>query len=719
MTLDDAGRDSQGDAARSNGRHLVITVHGIRTFGQWQERLEVLAKQVSPGIEVYNYHYGYFSVLAFLIPPLRWIVTLAFRKALLTETRKGWERVDVVAHSFGTHLVAWALYRIPAKDRPRIHTVILAGSVLKPSFPWHNIVIDGGIKRLINDCGIRDNVLIANQLFVLFSGLAGRIGFSGMTHGRCLNRYFDFSHSGYFLANGDFNDDFMKQYWIPLLILDEPVQRHDARQSLTLVQGLILWLINNAEPIKLTVYAVVLAIPLVVYYGLYQNAEIQRRQAERQRMIALARSAYRIKRPDTAVLVGVEANRLNGIKEAQEALLHQLRNIASVQRFLHGYAQIGELYSASSLEGLYTIPLLDISPDGKLLVVAGPSQTASLVDSVQANSIHAAFKIEKGFLPYAVFNADGSALWAVSQQGSIKEWNLQFGRYARAVAFSPFQLEDGVTFRISPDHRFLAIKGQRDPYLVVVDLTTGLEVALPEPPLRCVDELWRKGCHWDNIAFSFKPDLAGLVAWNTIDVLNLKRSKRLARFQVGERVNLRDPNRIDAQGDGVTDMAFSPDRETLAVSAGRRIWFFDLATRAPVFNPHEIFDVVYTLSFSSQGDILAAGTESGAIVLVDTNVHQSPNELIGHTEPVRRIVVRPHGRRFASYSDDGTIILWDLDEGRRQLDNLNAAEKTPISNRNLEALKRHACAVVNRNLTVSEWEQYLSGETYRETCKAP
>ena len=77
---------------------LVITVHGIRAFGHWQERLEdLLVKQTTAGDSptVLNYKYGYFSVFAFLLPPLRWLVTRRFRHALLHAIcSQNWQRID-------------------------------------------------------------------------------------------------------------------------------------------------------------------------------------------------------------------------------------------------------------------------------------------------------------------------------------------------------------------------------------------------------------------------------------------------------------------------------------------------------------------------------------------------------------------------------------------------------------------------------------------------
>jgi hypothetical protein len=78
-------------------KHLVVTVHGIRTFGDWQERLGRLVNDVDPGIVVRHYKFGRFSLIAFMIPFLRWLVTRRFRKELLEiteEYRDG--RIDLV-----------------------------------------------------------------------------------------------------------------------------------------------------------------------------------------------------------------------------------------------------------------------------------------------------------------------------------------------------------------------------------------------------------------------------------------------------------------------------------------------------------------------------------------------------------------------------------------------------------------------------------------------
>lgn len=46
----------------------ILSIHGIRTFGEWQTRLPRLIANRLPGIKSSSYKYGYFSALAFLLP---------------------------------------------------------------------------------------------------------------------------------------------------------------------------------------------------------------------------------------------------------------------------------------------------------------------------------------------------------------------------------------------------------------------------------------------------------------------------------------------------------------------------------------------------------------------------------------------------------------------------------------------------------------------------
>jgi hypothetical protein len=174
-------------------KHLVITVHGIRTFGDWQGRLAALLRQNAKGqeLEVIEYKFGFFSVLAFMVPFVRMIVVRRFRNYFVSiATTSAWDRIDLVGHSFGTLVIARALHGINSASPPQVNTIIFAGSVLKTNFPWHDL-IGRSVKRLINDCGIKDGVLILNQIAILGTGMAGRLGFKGGIGDDFRNRFFN------------------------------------------------------------------------------------------------------------------------------------------------------------------------------------------------------------------------------------------------------------------------------------------------------------------------------------------------------------------------------------------------------------------------------------------------------------------------------------------------------------------------------------------------
>ena len=176
-------------------KKLVFTVHGIRTFGQWQQRLEklVAADPEASGCDWDFKHkdYKFFSVFRFINPLTRWIEVRRFRNEFLdkVEDAKA-DRIYLVGHSFGTHIIANALRGIEPSKRPKIHLIITSGSVLSEWFPWSRS-FDDSVARVVNDCGTRDGILALNAFLPLNSGLAGRFGFAGITDNTLTNRYSD------------------------------------------------------------------------------------------------------------------------------------------------------------------------------------------------------------------------------------------------------------------------------------------------------------------------------------------------------------------------------------------------------------------------------------------------------------------------------------------------------------------------------------------------
>ena len=157
---------------------IVVTLHGIRTRGQWQ-------KQVTPylarhGLIPYHLDYGFFGVLSFILP---W--TRANRVQWLRDElrdlmdRTGAKRVSVIAHSFGTWL---ALEALEAENgNLRFDRVVLTGSIVRRDFPWAQTIRRKRWAQAVrNERAAGDWVVRAAELFArLAAPIAPRAGASG------------------------------------------------------------------------------------------------------------------------------------------------------------------------------------------------------------------------------------------------------------------------------------------------------------------------------------------------------------------------------------------------------------------------------------------------------------------------------------------------------------------------------------------------------------
>ncbi len=145
-------------------------------------------------------------------------------------------------------------------------------------------------------------------------------------------------------------------------------------------------------------------------------------------------------------------------------------------------------------------------------------------------------------------------------------------------------------------------------------------------------------------------------------------------------------------------VAFSPDGKTLASgSEDKTVILWDVTTRQPMGEPlrgHKYG--VSSVAFSPDGKTLASGSWDQTVILWEVTTRQPMGDpLRGHKDGVFSVAFSPDGKTLASGSQDATVILWDLD---------------------LESWKARACRMANRNLTRSEWRQFLGDEPYRKTC---
>ncbi|ROO75908.1 response regulator receiver domain-containing protein [Vibrio crassostreae] len=208
--------------ARSHASVSLITIHGIRTTGKWQDTLEKLVKENSREVENMPLKYGFFSLISFLIPSLRNYVSKKIETkihSVLDQSKH--EKVILVAHSFGTYIAAKAIQSYSGKSK--LDLVIFAGSVLKTDYDIEKI--QSKTSTFINECGGKDKILMFCNMLVLGLGDAGRTGFITPQSNSFINRYYDGGHSVYLTENS------MLENWIPPIISEKEISAFDNREN--------------------------------------------------------------------------------------------------------------------------------------------------------------------------------------------------------------------------------------------------------------------------------------------------------------------------------------------------------------------------------------------------------------------------------------------------------------------------------------------------------
>lgn len=208
---------------------VVLTVHGIRTYGEWQQRLRGEVERASDEVEFFTYKYGYFSSLALAVRSLRdrEVEKLCSHVRAVAGAFAGC-RIVVFAHSFGTYLVANAMKRLITEGIEFDIVLVLCGSVLPEEFDWSFIA--GSRVRVINECGCSDFVLYLSKAIVPGLGMAGKVGFHGFNHSGFVNRFYLGGHSLYFEG-----ESFFRKRWVPLMAEMSEVEVLDERKGASIV----------------------------------------------------------------------------------------------------------------------------------------------------------------------------------------------------------------------------------------------------------------------------------------------------------------------------------------------------------------------------------------------------------------------------------------------------------------------------------------------------
>jgi hypothetical protein len=164
-------------ADRNNSGRALVTVHGIKSHGDWNAEVAHVAS--SSGWIVAPYVYGKVGIDVFFRPSKRRRILDGFRLHLEDIRARYQCNLSVIAHSFGTYVVASYLQGFDQCPTP-IDTLILTGAILNPRLDVENW--RGKVGKVINEIAPADKwgkyatILTAGRDPLI--GRCGEVGFS-------------------------------------------------------------------------------------------------------------------------------------------------------------------------------------------------------------------------------------------------------------------------------------------------------------------------------------------------------------------------------------------------------------------------------------------------------------------------------------------------------------------------------------------------------------
>lgn len=379
---------------------------------------------------------------------------------------------------------------------------------------------------------------------------------------------------------------------------------------------------------------------------------------------------------------------------------------------------------------------LAVNADGTRIASAGDDKAVVVRDALTRDILHEC-RGHLGPINGVAFHPADHRIASVSEDKTVKIWDTDSGREILTITGHTAAVK-GVAF--SPDGEQLASVSM-DRSIRIWDAKTGKPITVIK---RHVIEL-------HSVAFS--PDGTRLVAssYGHASLWDAQTWKLIAETGIHDR-NIRcvafspdgtqfatggDDSKIklwDARSgtlirtlgghvDTVWSVAYCPDGSRL-VSCSKdrtvRIWDSSGKDRTTRIGGDSGTDnsltllghsgYVFSVAFSSQGDLFASSGSTGTILLRNAQTYEVLFKLKGHENTdINELAFSPDGSRLISAGDDGTIRLWDTRTGREV-----AALKGHVSWVRGVAFSPDGTRIASagRDGTIKIWD----AQTYQETA---
>jgi len=196
-------------------RGMLVTVHGLLSKAEWNTEIAPIASSQGWIFAPYVYKTNWVDLL--IRKNKRKKVVDDFRNWIFDmQMRHKGIPISVIAHSFGTYIIAEYLEGFNEEIPVRFQSIILTGSIVNREFDWHKHYINSKIVRVRNEIATNDNwVQKMPEGFLRLDTMFGQSGVKGFSK-ECEilkevpNKIFD--------HNNVIRRDVVEQLWMPYLI---------------------------------------------------------------------------------------------------------------------------------------------------------------------------------------------------------------------------------------------------------------------------------------------------------------------------------------------------------------------------------------------------------------------------------------------------------------------------------------------------------------------